>query len=68
MIGVGRGSTVNCFIDALATMRGRIAGAVSSSAASSARLRADGIDVLDPTTSRLPVYVDGADEIDARAA
>ena len=65
VIGVGTGSTVNCFIDALATMRDRIAGAVSSSEASSARLRKVGIEVLDPNgVDAFPVYVDGADEID----
>lgn len=65
VIGVGTGSTVNCFIDALATMKDRIAGAVSSSEASSARLRAHGIDVLDANrVDGFPVYVDGADEID----
>ena len=65
VIGVGTGSTVNCFIDALAEMKDRIAGAVSSSEASSARLRAYGIAVLDANSvERFPVYVDGADEID----
>jgi ribose 5-phosphate isomerase A len=65
VIGVGTGSTVNCFIDALATMRDRIAGAVSSSEASSVRLRKIGIEVLDPNqVEGFPVYVDGADEID----
>jgi ribose 5-phosphate isomerase A len=44
VVGVGSGSTVNCFIDALATMRDRISGALSSSEASSARLRKVGID------------------------
>ena len=65
VVGVGTGSTVNCFIDALATMKGRIAGAVSSSEQSSERLRGHGIAVLDGNAvSGLPVYVDGADEID----
>jgi ribose 5-phosphate isomerase A len=65
VIGVGTGSTVNKFIDALAPMRDRIPGAVSSSEASSARLAALGIRVLDPNeVEGLPVYVDGADEID----
>jgi ribose 5-phosphate isomerase A len=65
LVGVGTGSTVNHFIDALATMKDRIAGAVSSSNASSERLRAHGIAVLDANAvQRLPVYVDGADEID----
>jgi ribose 5-phosphate isomerase A len=67
VIGVGTGSTVNCFIDALATLRDRIAGAVSSSEASSRRLREFGIEVLDPNrVEGFPVYVDGADEIDER--
>ena len=66
VVGVGTGSTVNCFIDALATMKGRIAGAVSSSDKSSERLRAHGIAVLDSNTlESIPVYIDGADEIDA---
>ena len=47
VVGVGTGSTVNCFIDALASMKDRIAGAVSSSEKSSERLRAHGIAVLD---------------------
>ena len=65
VIGVGTGSTVNCFIDALAAMPQRIAGAVSSSEKSSARLRARGIDVLDANSvEMLAVYIDGADEID----
>jgi ribose 5-phosphate isomerase A len=65
VVGVGTGSTVNCFIDALATVKDTIAGAVSSSEKSSERLRAHGIEVLDSNTvERLPVYVDGADEID----
>ncbi len=65
VVGVGTGSTVNCFIDALASMKDRIAGAVSSSERSSERLRAHGIAVLDANdVERLPVYVDGADEID----
>jgi ribose 5-phosphate isomerase A len=66
LVGVGTGSTVNHFIDALAGMRGRIAGAVSSSNASTERLRRHGIPVVDAVdvTAPLPVYVDGADEID----
>src|SRR5438105_4367771 len=65
VVGVGTGSTVNCFIDALATMKERIAGTVSSSEKSTERLRAHGIAVLDSNTvERIPVYVDGADEID----
>jgi ribose 5-phosphate isomerase A len=63
VVGVGTGSTVNFFIDALAGMRGRIAGAVSSSDASTGRLLRHGIEVLDlNTTGELAVYVDGADE------
>ncbi|MBK5936380.1 MAG: ribose-5-phosphate isomerase RpiA [Halorhodospira halophila] len=62
-VGVGTGSTVNLFIDALADMRDRIAGAVSSSEASTQRLRDRGIDVTDLNSAgRLPVYIDGADE------
>ena len=65
IVGVGTGSTVNCFIDALATMKDRIAGAVSSSERSSERLRGHGIAVLDcNAVDGIPVYVDGADEID----
>lgn len=67
VVGVGTGSTVNHFIDALATRRGHFAGAVSSSQASSQRLRAHGIAVFDAAqVERLPLYVDGADEIDGR--
>ena len=67
IVGVGTGSTVNHFIDALATVKHRIRGAVSSSEASSERLRRHGIEVL-PTDAvdSLPVYIDGADEIDHR--
>jgi ribose 5-phosphate isomerase A len=65
VVGVGTGSTVNCFIDALGTIKERIAGAVSSSERSSQRLSALGIPVLDSNEiERIPVYVDGADEID----
>ena len=64
VVGVGTGSTVNFFIDELATMKGRIEGAVSSSEASAQRLKAAGIAVFDLNSVReLPVYVDGADEI-----
>ena len=67
LVGVGTGSTVNHFIDALATIKDQIAGAVSSSLASTERLRAAGIAVLDANdVERLPVYIDGADEIDGR--
>ena len=65
LVGVGTGSTVNHFIDALATMKDRIEGAVSSSLDSTRRLRAHGIPVFDASVvERLAVYVDGADEID----
>jgi ribose 5-phosphate isomerase A len=65
LVGVGTGSTVNHFIDALATMKDRIEGAVSSSLASTRRLRGHGIPVYDASTvESLPVYIDGADEID----
>jgi len=66
LVGVGTGSTVNRFIDALATIKDQIAGAVSSSVASTERLRALGIAVFDANdVQRLPVYIDGADEIDS---
>ena len=65
MVGVGTGSTVNKFIDALATMKDEIKGAVSSSLASTERLRACGIQVFDAAeVEQLSVYIDGADEID----
>ena len=65
IVGVGTGSTVNKFIDALATMKDQIAGAVSSSTASTERLQALGIKVFDATeVDELTVYIDGADEID----
>jgi ribose 5-phosphate isomerase A len=67
VVGVGTGSTVNCFIDALAAARVPLAGAVSSSEASSQRLRGHGIRVIDGAdVDSLGVYVDGADEIDGR--
>lgn len=67
ILGVGTGSTVNCFIDALAEMRDRIPGAVSSSEASTARLKALGIPVFDANdVGEIAVYVDGADEIDGQ--
>jgi ribose 5-phosphate isomerase A len=67
IVGVGTGSTVNKFIEALASMKDRIAGAVSSSSASTARLQALGIRVFDANdTGELAVYIDGADEIDHR--
>jgi ribose 5-phosphate isomerase A len=65
IIGVGTGSTVNCFIDALAKMPVPIKAAVSSSHASTERMRALGIEVLDANqVESLAVYIDGADEID----
>jgi ribose 5-phosphate isomerase A len=65
IVGVGTGSTVNQFIEALVSVKDSIRGAVSSSEASSERLRARGIPVLDSNTvERIPVYIDGADEID----
>jgi ribose 5-phosphate isomerase A len=67
IVGVGTGSTVNKFIDALGTVRERVAGAVSSSLQSTERLQALGIRVLDANeVERVPVYIDGADEIDGR--
>jgi ribose 5-phosphate isomerase A len=64
IIGVGTGSTANCFIDALAALRGRFDAAVASSEASSARLRGHGIAVLDlNAVPSVLVYVDGADEV-----
>ncbi|EKE87631.1 ribose-5-phosphate isomerase RpiA [Idiomarina xiamenensis] len=66
IVGVGTGSTVNYFIDALATMKDDIAGAVSSSEASTQRLQEHGIEVIELNhTADIPVYVDGADEITA---
>lgn len=65
IVGVGTGSTVNKFIDALADMKDQIKGAVSSSVASTERLRALGIPVFDSNeVEELAVYIDGADEID----
>ena len=65
MVGVGTGSTVNHFIDALAAIKDQIPGAVSSSVASTQRLKAIGIRVFDANeVNDLAVYIDGADEID----
>ena len=65
IVGVGTGSTVAHFIDALAERRHDIAGAVSSSEWSTQRLRERGIEVLDLNAAgELPLYVDGADECD----
>jgi ribose 5-phosphate isomerase A len=67
LVGVGTGSTVNHFIDALAARKAHIRGAVSSSGRSTERLRALGIAVFEAAeVERLPVYIDGADEIDPR--
>jgi len=67
VVGVGTGSTVDRFIDALAPLRDRIAGAVSSSVRSTERLKALGIPVLDLNqVESIPVYIDGADEIDGQ--
>ena len=66
IVGVGTGSTVNHFIDALAPVKHLIEGAVSSSEASTERLKAMGITVFDlNAVDSIPVYVDGADESDA---
>ncbi len=65
VVGVGTGSTVNKFIDALGTMKNQIKGAVSSSQASTERLKALGIPVFEASeVGELSVYIDGADEID----
>lgn len=67
ILGVGTGSTVDCFIDALAASGIAIPGAVSSSERSTQRLLKHGIQVLEATeVERLAVYIDGADEIDGR--
>ncbi len=67
IVGVGTGSTVNQFIAALAAIRDRIPGAVSSSVASTERLQALGIRVFDANeVGEIAVYIDGADEIDGR--
>jgi ribose 5-phosphate isomerase A len=67
IVGVGTGSTVNKFIDALATRKDHIKGAVSSSVASTERLLALGIPVFDSNAvDHLSVYIDGADEIDGQ--
>ena len=63
-VGVGTGSTADFFIDALAGIKGRIAGAVASSEKTAARLQQHGIRVVElNSVSELTVYVDGADEI-----
>ena len=70
IVGVGSGSTVNHFIEALGAVRDRFPGAVSSTEKSSELLRGRGIEVLDlnevvASGRRVPVYVDGADEVNA---
>ncbi len=63
IIGVGTGSTANFFIDALATIKSQVKGAVASSEATAERLRGHGIEVLDlNSVSNMSIYVDGADE------
>jgi ribose 5-phosphate isomerase A len=64
VVGVGTGSTANFFIDELARIKGRIAGAVASSDRSAERLKGRGIRLFDlNSVNELPVYIDGADEI-----
>ena len=64
IVGVGSGSTVNCFIDSLSTIKHKIEGAVAASEASAERLKKHGIRVFDlNSVNDVPVYVDGADEI-----
>ena len=66
IVGVGTGSTARMFIDALAEMKDRIAGAVASSEDTKNRLEAHGIKVFDLNdVTDLPVYIDSADEINA---
>jgi len=69
IVGVGTGSTANFFIDALATVRHTIKGAVASSEATATRLRSHNIAVFDLNdVASMPVYIDGADEITACGA
>lgn len=69
IIGVGTGSTANFFIDELGKIKDRIKGAVASSEATAARLKSHGIHVYDLNeVERMPVYIDGADEIDHSGA
>jgi len=69
VVGVGTGSTANFFIDALGEIRHRIKGAVASSEATAARLAARGVTVFDLNQiDQIPVYIDGADEIDHSGA
>ena len=67
VIGIGTGSTANCFIDLLAGLKGRFDATVASSEASAERLRSHGITVLELNQAdEIPVYVDGADESNAQ--
>lgn len=67
VLGVGTGSTADLFIDGLARFKSQFRGAVASSERSAARLKTHGIEVLDLNdVARMPIYVDGADEINAR--
>jgi ribose 5-phosphate isomerase A len=69
IIGVGTGSTANFFIDELGKIKERIKGAVASSEATATRLKSHGIAVFDLNDiTNMPVYIDGADEIDASGA
>ena len=69
IIGVGTGSTANFFIDELGKIKQRIKGAVASSEATASRLKSHGIAVFDLNEiTHMPVYIDGADEIDASGA
>ena len=66
VIGVGTGTTVHCFIEALASVKGRIDVAVASSVDTANRLKALGIDVQDlNAVGTIPVYIDSADEVNA---
>jgi len=69
IVGVGTGSTANYFIDELAKIKNKIEGAVASSDATAQRLKQHGIEVMDlNNVSDIPVYIDGADEIDHSGA
>ena len=69
VLGVGTGSTANAFITGLASIRGRVRAAVASSEATAARLKAIGIPVVElDTVDAMPVYVDGADEVNGGLA
>lgn len=66
IVGVGTGSTVNYFIDALQSVKHRIEGAVASSVATANKLKALSIPLIDlNSVAELPLYVDGADEVNA---